>query len=148
MRFRLLFLALFFAAGLCPASPALATDSGSEEKRAELAEKMHEIRSARGQAEAAIEQLTAKMPEDKQEVFRTRLLQVFDVQALERSSVEAMAEVFTASELEKMIDYFGSEEGRRISEKMVIYQELVRPDLVLLLDEALMTIRTGDPEAP
>lgn len=136
----LLFALVILGAGPCYAQQ----DPGTMEKRLELAEKMHEIRPARGQVEAAVEQLANGLPEDRQQMFRTRIMQVFDIQALEQSSVEAMAEVFTTAELEKMIDYFGSEEGRRISEKMVIYQELVRPDLVRLLDEALITIRTGD----
>jgi hypothetical protein len=54
-----------------------------------------------------------------------------------------MAEVFTTAELKRMIEYFGSDEAKTIAQKMPIYQQLVQPQITKLVDQAMMTVRTG-----
>ena len=54
-----------------------------------------------------------------------------------------MAETFTASELEKMVEYFGSDEAKSIAQKLPVYQAIVEPEITKMMDAALMKLRTG-----
>lgn len=133
-------LALFSFVPLALAQPAANADL---DKRMELSRKMHEIRPMTVQIEDAVKQLSLRYPEDKREIFITTMLQTFDRESLTAISVKAMAETFTVAELEKMIDFHGSAEGKAITEKMPIYQSLVEPELLKKIDKALMEVRTG-----
>lgn len=138
-------LLLGFFAMLVWTLPAFAQQAatGDLEKRMELARKMHEIRPMSVQIEDAVKQLSLRYPEDKRELFVSTMMQTFDRASLTGISVKAMAETFTAAELEKMIDFHGSPEGKAITEKMPVYQSLVEPELMKKIDQALMEVRTG-----
>ena len=138
-----LYLVLFCALWVAISVAAHAQDASDEAERAALAEKLGTIKPVREQVQSAVEQIVRTTPPDQQALFRARMLDSVDFNALEKVSADAMAEIFTAEELEAMIAYFGSEEGRSIIEKMPIYQELMRPAMVKELDKALMEVRTG-----
>ncbi len=137
-------LVLFSLAVMVMSVGALAQDGDADlQKRIELAQKMHEIKPLNVQVEAAIEQLSKRYPEEKRALFVSKMMQTFDKSTLTEISVNAMAETFTVAELEKMIDFHGSAEGKAITEKMPIYQSIVEPELVKKIDAALMDVRTG-----
>lgn len=129
-------------------TPAYAADSGEifdHDKRIALSEKMLTIKPAREQLERAIDSVAAqRVPADKREAFTKTMMDSIDYESLEKKSVEAMAEIFTVAELEKMVDYFGSEEAKSITEKLPVYQALIQPELAKVIDEALMKVRVGD----
>jgi len=126
-----------------PAAAASAAAAPDLEQRLALARKMHDIKPMTVQIEDAIRALSMRYPEDKRELFVLTMTQTFDQKALSEISVKAMAETFTAAELEKMIDFHGSAEGKAISEKMPVYQSIVEPELIKKIDQALMEVRLG-----
>lgn len=138
------FLAFMIAAPLAAqAQDKTPANDPSLQTRIELARKMHQIKPLDVEIEAAIKQLSMRYPEDKRELFVSKMLQTFDQKALTEISVNAMAATFTAPELNKMIEFYGSPEGKSIDQKMPIYQKLVEPELVKKVDKALMDIRLG-----
>lgn len=137
---------------LCGSLPALAQNAESPQdlaQRMELAQKMHQMRPAALQVQEAIDQASESLPEGEREAFRARMKQAIDIEALERTSISAMARVFTPAELERMIAYYSTPEAASIAQKMPQYQRIVQPEIVKMLDKALMDIRTGKaPAAP
>jgi len=55
-----------------------------------------------------------------------------------------MVELFTVAELEKMVDYFGSVEAKAIEKKLPQYQEKIQPEIIRMLDAAMIAERTGN----
>lgn len=141
---RIMFL---FAVLLTLAFPAMAQDGSAifdEDQRLELAQKMHDIKPARLQLEAAIDGVARqRVPEDKRAAFKKVMLDMMDVEKLEGLSIKAMAEIFTVAELERMIDYFGSAEAQSIADKLPVYQAIITPELTKMVDAALLELRTG-----
>ncbi|MCB9988802.1 MAG: DUF2059 domain-containing protein [Rhodospirillales bacterium] len=119
--------------------------SADMQKRLELARQMHIIKPVYQQVEAVVTQIVRNVPPEKQEEFVNAINQSVDNEKLEKISVEAMAETFTAAELEKMVAYFGSDEAKSITEKLPVYQAIVEPEIQKMMDAALMKLRTGAP---
>lgn len=111
--------------------------------RVELARELHEIRPLDDHITAAIRDISQRYPEAQRGVFVERMERAFDSERLTALSVDVMAETFTDAELQAMISYFGSPEGQSISEKMPVYQALLEPQLVRLIDQAMMDLRAG-----
>lgn len=112
-------------------------------QRVELSRKLHEIRPATLQVEAALTQVAQRLPETERKAFIDRMMSAIDAKKLEEVSVNAMASVFTLPELQKMLDYFSTPEAHSISDKMPIYQNMLQPEIVKMLDKAMMEMRTG-----
>jgi hypothetical protein len=112
-------------------------------KRIELAKKMHEIKPARDQVEQAVQQVALQLPMSDRDTFTEEILAGIDFEALETLSVRSMAEVFSEGELNAMIVYYGSAEAKSISEKFPVYEELVQPKILEMLDASLMNLRAG-----
>lgn len=134
---------LLMAAFAVPAMAQNASADPDYTKRLDLARQMHDIRPINMQADDLIKGMAERYPEDRREAFIARMTEVFDKQALTEISVKAMADTFTAAELQKMIDFHGSPEGKTIGQKMPVYQALVEPELVKRIDQAMMIVRTG-----
>lgn len=120
-------------------------EAGDMATRMNLAKMMHEIKPARGQVEAAIEAVAARLQPQQQQDFVAKMTNTFDFERLQQISTKAMAEVFTEAELQKMVDYFGSPEAQSISKKMPVYQSIMQPEITKMLDEAIIEVRTGAP---
>ncbi len=129
------------------AAPSSAQNAAAPDldKRIELARKMHEVRPMVVPIEEAVQQLAQRYPKEKRELFISTILNAFDRESLTEISVKAMAETFTVAELEKMIEFNSSPEGKAITEKMPVYQSLVEPELMKKVDKALMEVRMGKP---
>lgn len=112
-------------------------------ERLGLAQKMHEIRPAKQQIEDAVNTAANRLPAAAREDFRAQMMRSIDIAALEKHSVEVMAETFTKAELEKMVGYFGTPEAQSIAQKMAIYQSIMMPVITQMLDKAAMEARTG-----
>jgi len=113
-----------------------------------LVKQMHEIRPARTQVREAIEQVSRNLPPMERDRFLKMVENAFDYDRLETLSVEAMADLFTLAEMEKMVDYFGSPEAQSIGEKLPKYQERIQPEIIRMLDAAMMAERTGATSSP
>lgn len=118
-------------------------DNSTYDERLALAREMHDIRPARLQVEQAIENAAAKLPPLDRETFKREMLGGFDFERLEELSIKAMAEVFTVEELSAMVAYYSSPEARAITGKMPIYEEMMQPEIMKMLDKALIKLRTG-----
>ena len=126
-----------------------AADRGADYgARVALAQKMHEIRPAKKQVEDAVTAAASRLPAPNREDFKAQMMKSIDVAALEKRSIDVMAQTFTKAELEKMVGYFGSPEAQKIAEKLVVYQSVMMPEITKMLDKAAMEARTGAPATP
>ena len=126
------------------AGPVFAQDSDLEQRTA-LAKKMHEIRPARTQVEEAVKQVMQNLPPEEQARMQNLADTAFDYQKLEDLSTQTMVDLFTVAELQRMVDYFGSEEAKAISKKLPQYQAKLQPEVIRMLDAALMVQKTSGP---
>ena len=144
--FRPVLLSLLAVTALGFSLPAQAqADLGDKAKRLELAQKMHEIRPARAQVDEAVQQVARNLPPLEREKLLNLVEKAFDYKKLEKLSVDTMVDLFTVAELQKMVDYFGSPEAKAIGEKLPQYQAKLQPEILRMLDTALMEDRTGGP---
>ncbi len=127
------------------ALPAFAQDAPGPayEQRLDLARQMHEIWPVRLKVEKALDVIAARMVPEDQAGFKAAMRRAIQFDQLEKDSVTAMAQTFTAEELKAMIVFYGSAEGRSVSEKTQDYQQRLEPSLTRMLDAALMQVKTG-----
>ncbi|MGH1399089.1 MAG: hypothetical protein ACRBCT_07740 [Alphaproteobacteria bacterium] len=121
-------------------APAFADDGA---RALELAQKMHEFRPVAGQVEGAVEQFAQRQPEAQRAAFKTAMLSVLNVEALEKKSVQAYVDTFTLPELEAMVEYYAKPEARSASDKFNDYAAIIYPEIIKMLDSAAMRVKTG-----
>lgn len=128
-------------------APARAQDQdlGDKSRRLELAREMNTIRPARAQVDEAVQAVSRNLEPLERERLLNLVERAFDYTALEKLSVETTAELFSVAELEKMVAYFGSPEAKAIATKLNTYQERIQPEILKMLDRALMIEKTGGP---
>lgn len=146
LRLSLLAVSALTLIGTAIHAPAHAQDDDA--RKMALVKQMHEIRPARTQVREAIEQVSRNLPPMERDRFLKMVENAFDYDRLETLSVEAMADLFTLAEMEKMVDYFGSPEAQSIGEKLPKYQERIQPEIIRMLDAAMMAERTGATSSP
>jgi hypothetical protein len=133
MGFRALFLIIAFA---CFSAPVLADDD--LDRRLELAREMQALNPVKDQVVAAVQKYVSNLPEEEQAAAQIKILDILNFKAIEKTSIDAYAEVFTVEELEAMIAYYGNPAGRSASQKSNEYMGKVYPEIVRLLDTALL----------
>jgi hypothetical protein len=111
--------------------------------RLKLAEEMHEIWPIRPKIEDALERVAQNIPQTERLRFKSAMRKAIEFQALEEASIDAMVEIFTAKELQAMINFYGSKEGRSVSVKTGDYEQALQPVLVKMLDKALLDTKLG-----
>ena len=114
------------------------------DRRLELARQMQDIRPARAQVEQGIEQYVSKFPEERREAYRQEFEKILNVKALEQISIDAYAEVFTVAELEAMVAYYSQPEALSAEQKIGDYARLVYPQIIRMLDQAAIRVKTSD----
>lgn len=144
--FKVSLLTLSALALIGAATPSYAQDDDA--RKMALVKQMHEIRPARTQVREAVEQVSRNLPPMERDRFLKMVENAFDYDRLEKMSVEAMADLFTLAEMEKMVGYFSSPEAQSIGEKLPKYQERLQPEIIRMLDAAMMTERTGATSSP
>ncbi len=112
-------------------------------KKIELARKMHNIRPTRNQIDAAIVRAALSVPKSKRESFVSAMSMMINYNAIERISIDAMIETFTLKELEAMVDYYSKPEAISASRKTLMWAEKVHPEITIMIDKALMRMKTG-----
>lgn len=120
-------------------------DPADLDKRLELARKLHELLpvSIRDQVNTAIEDVAKAQAPEQQEIFRANMRAALNYQALEKISVDAMAEIFTADELQARLDYYSKPEAKTAAKKDDLYAQKVYPEIIRMLDQAMMRARIG-----
>lgn len=121
----------------------LAFAQGSADKRLELATKMHEIRPTKTQVLQAIAVVAQRVPEDKRQAFESSLANSLDFKAVEKISIDSMVETFTEEELAAMVEYYSKPEAQSASDKLTQYQQKVGPEIIRMIDKAMMKVKTG-----
>jgi len=123
--------------------------SEDEKNRLALATKMHEIWPMRTRVESALEAIAQGFPEERRAEVKARMRQSIQYDLLQDESIKAMADVFTADELNAMINFYGSDVGKTVSAKTTDYELLMRPAMIRMLDKAMLDLRLGEtPPAP
>ena len=112
-------------------------------RRVALAKEMHKIRPTREQVDGAIRQASLSVPENERAAFIAAMTSVLNYRAIERISVDAMAEVFTVKELESMVEYYSKPEAKSASKKIKDWAKIVQPEINRIIDKAMMRVRTG-----
>ncbi len=141
---------LLIIALLLITSPVMAQDSADKkpadstlEKRIELAKKMHEINPVRDQVDRALEQVAETRPPSERDEFVKKMVEALNYKAIEKASIDAMVETYTAEELQAMVNYYGSPEGQSIKKKYPDWAAKVMPEITRMLDVTYMRLRTG-----
>lgn len=122
---------------------ALKVDKKTEEERVELSKEMHKIWPIRQKVESALDNISERIPEKDRLKFKSGMRRAIDFDALEAESTKAMAEIYTVAELEKMIEFYGSKEGRSISVKTGDYERSLQPLMIKMVDKALLDAKMG-----
>ena len=127
-------------------TPLYAQESDQQadfERRLELAEQLQEFRPAREQVDNAIDQYVSRISPQRRETYRAALKNILNYKALERISIDAYADVFTAEELTAMVEYYSKPEARSAADKFDEYGAQVYPEIVRMLDQAMIRAKTG-----
>lgn len=121
-----------------------AQDPATLEKRVELAQRMHGIRPTSEQVQGAIIRASQSVPLEERESFIAAMSSVLNYKAIERISVDAMAEVYTVPELEAMVAYFSMPEAKSASQKKSKkWTAVIDREIKDVIDRAMMRVRTG-----
>lgn len=147
MRFIKLILAFVI---LFPSVSAFAqnADPGPLENRLALAKQMQELRPVKEQVDTAIEMYIAQIPEAQREAYKLSIRKALNYQALEKLSVDAMAETYTEAELKALVEHYSKPEARSASDKYEAYAGKVYPEITRMLDKAMMGVKTGNAPSP
>ncbi len=124
-------------------APVEALKDDNYEERLALSRKMHEIWPVRPKVENALDAVAEQIQPQERLKFKAGMRKAIKFEALEESSVDAMADIFTVKELEAMIAFYGSKEGRSVSYKTSDYERALEPTLIKMIDKALLDVKLG-----
>lgn len=122
---------------------AQAENSVEDTRKLALAQKFFEIRPVSLVAIKAIETLAAARPADQQALFMQQMRLHMDFAQLEAEMTEALVKTYTTAEIEKMVEYYGSDIGRSITEKQSVFEQDVTGILQKMIDKAFVQSRYG-----
>lgn len=122
---------------------AMASKEETLERRLKLSKEMHDIWPVRPKVENAIDVVGEQAPQAERTRFKAAMRKAMDFEVLEAKSIETMADIFTAGEIEAMIEFYGSKEGRSVSFKTGDYEAALQPLLLQMIDKALLDTRLG-----
>lgn len=129
------------------ASVAKSTTDPDYAKKLELAKQMQQIQPVKKQVDDVVQQASASLTPVARDKFLKLTQSAFDYDKLAKASIDAMTEIFTVPELQKMVDYYGSAEAKSTAPKIPMYQSRLQPLIFQMLDKAMIEQRTGS-EAP
>ena len=125
----------------------VAAYEASTKERLKLAQKMHEIWPIRQKVENALDNISERVPEKDRLKFKSGMRKAIDFDELEEQSIQAMADIYSGAELNKMIEFYGSKEGRSISTKNGDYERSLSPLMIKMVDKALLGAKMGSPKS-
>ena len=137
------FLYLFLTVLLIGIPTYVSAQEGEAEQRLDLAREYHEYRPVKPQINRAIENVAKGLPEVNRQEFTLAMQRLLNYPAIESLSVEIMADVYTREELGVMVAYYKQPIAQAAADKAVEYQNKLGPEIVKILDRAMMEIRTG-----
>lgn len=131
-----------------PAPVVKSTTDPDYAKKLELAKQMQEIQPVRKQVDDVVQQASASLAPAARDRFLKMTQSAFDYDKLAKASIDAMTEIFTVAELQKMVDYYGSAEAKTTVPKIPLYQQKLQPMIFQMLDKAMIEQRTGSESPP
>lgn len=148
MRYFFIF-ALFLSLLTLATDVVAAPDAGDLAAKKALILRLYEVQPPRKMIDAAIEAVASGrygVDTPAREEFVSRLQVVVDYDVIEQKSTDFMVEIFTVPELQAMVDYYSSETGQSIQEKMEDYKTKMVPELRKMMDAAVIeTITRPNP---
>jgi hypothetical protein len=111
--------------------------SDTPENRAKLADEYLKEVPVKDLMDDITERLSATVTENKREEFKSMLTKHFDLDALVAAEKESLAKVFTVGELNAMIQYQSTPEGKSSMKKMGIYMADLMPVIQTELKKAI-----------
>lgn len=112
-------------------------------KKISLAREMHKIRPTREQVDSAVNRASLVMPARERQSFIDAMKGMLNYNAIERISIDAMIETYTLKELDAMVTYYSKPEAKSASDKISNWASIVQPEVVNMIDKAMMRIRAG-----
>jgi len=85
----------------------------------------------------SVDQLAARLPEDRREEFRQALAKVLGSERIEKITLDAIVKHFTVREINALAAFYGSPEGRSIGKKFSAYMADVMPSIQEELSKVL-----------
>ncbi len=122
---------------------AAADDPPDLADRIKYATLFHDARPLRPIIDRQIDTYTKQVAESEREDFLRHVQLRIDYDALEDTSIQAMARLYTVAELKAMTAYYGSPEGKTAEAKNDAYAAKIGPDIGKALDGALLDTRFG-----
>jgi len=108
-----------------------------------LAKEMHQIRPTRKQVDSAVKRAAQNLPSFDRQNFIVSMQSMLNYNAIERISIDAMVDTYTLVELKSMVEYFSKPEAISASSKVSSWARAVQPEIVRMIDRAMMRIKTG-----
>ena len=136
---RLLSVLLIAAAVGCNRAPADTVDN-----RRAAAERYLEAVPMKPMVRDMAVQIAGAMPEPERSAFIRAMTESTQIDVLENAAEQAMIRHFTAGEIEALADFYGSEEGRSVMQKMPLYMADVMP---AIQQELMRTAGQLDPSS-
>lgn len=113
------------------------------EQRLELSRALHKIKPVKDQVDDAVNGVAERLPVSQRETFKASMRNILNYNSIENISINAMAETFTLKELEVMLEYNSKPEAMSANDKFPEYQNIVGPEILRMIDKAIMRSRTG-----
>lgn len=123
--------------------PATAQESDLAE-RIDLARQIHVLRPVKVQIDSAVAQVAGRLPPAQRPAFELSVSRALKEKAIKQRSIDAMVEVYSLAELKAMAAYYALPESRSAEAKLPKYQSLIQPEIVKMLDQAIIRMRSGD----
>ena len=112
-------------------------------KKVALATEMHQIRPTRDQVDSAVMRTSLSLAESDRQPFVSAMRSMLNYNAIERISIDSMVETYTLIELESMVEYYSKPEAKSASRKIIYWAKGVQPEIIRMIDKAMMRIKTG-----
>ena len=124
------------------AGPALAEDlpdtPANRYLAAEAYLKIHPL-------DAMLDEITGEilkvMPQQYHEEFRRTMKEYMDRLNLEELTLNAVVKHFTVKEINALMEFYGSPEGRSIMKKMPVYMKEIMPAIMGIVPEAVKSVQ-------
>ena len=113
------------------------------QERLTLARQINDVRPAANQIDTAIDAIAMNVPLAGRDAFKSNMRNLLNYRTIEKISINAMAETYTAAELKAMVDYYSMPEAISAQKKLEEYQRKVEPEIIRMIDAAVMQMRTG-----
>jgi hypothetical protein len=127
------------------ALPVYAQDAVTPEElsaRLDVARQYSEIVSMEDEVKKSIDNIVIQVPKDDRVLYRSILNRNMNIDRLNTTSELALAEIFTKEELEAMVAFYGTPEGKAIRDKMPEYQERLKPLFEEMLRDSIESFQS------